>query len=586
MKQELSYRTLLVCILAATVVGFFAACGGQPAQEAVEEEATPSVSITVSPDFPSDIPGGAQNADLSQASAFAWQEFIALNWPAVQQTGDNNTRGVANSSAHFGDTSGPLVWETYRNKVEIFPGNGGPPPGYVDDASQSYGFDALPEYVYDPSTVGTSDGQIPPCGSASSSTPFVNLDEINEIGLNEMFAGIGADSPSPEQQFIYLAKANRTEYVYVAANKWWNDTNAGSVVSKTADYVKSNMESPPPGSTDYVSFPNGTVEMKSGWRLLGADEDASRYRTATIRHYEKNSSGNPCYTDVTMAMMALHIIHKTPTAPYFIFATFEQADNLRTSDGSLVEDVNGNIVANSGATPFDPNITSQNATSADPATQDSVQVLSPHEADCTPDERLYYVNSVETGRGQPFASPQGTVCVNLRKHAIPQDVIDANQAAHSAISSYNQQNGVTGSPWGYYKLINVQWQPINKPTPGQDYTGSDAATYYLANIVVETDYNLQVFSGQQQPASQDSSITFVNNGLITDFNLDGTPYFNTYYNGSAFNMGGCMGCHGVAQDNGSDFSFIFPFSVTEPETVGDVGAGTQSFTKFERIHSH
>ena len=36
----------------------------------------------VSPDVPSDIPGGAPSASLQTAAVFAWQEFIALNWPA------------------------------------------------------------------------------------------------------------------------------------------------------------------------------------------------------------------------------------------------------------------------------------------------------------------------------------------------------------------------------------------------------------------------------------------------------------------------------------------------------------------------
>ena len=41
------------------------------------------VSISVNATFPSDIPNGAPGATLQQAAAFAWQEFIALNWPAL-----------------------------------------------------------------------------------------------------------------------------------------------------------------------------------------------------------------------------------------------------------------------------------------------------------------------------------------------------------------------------------------------------------------------------------------------------------------------------------------------------------------------
>ena len=55
---------------------------------------------------------------------------------------------------------------------------------------------------------------------------------------------------------------------------------------------------------------------------------------------------------------------------------------------------------------------------------------------------------------------------------------------------------------------------------------------------------------------------------------DGSPFFNVYYNGEkpdgthfGFNMGGCMGCHGNAQVNGSDFSFIIGSSTSAPQTV-------------------
>jgi hypothetical protein len=125
----------------------------------------------------------------------------------------------------------------------------------------------------------------------------------------------------------------------------------------------------------------------------------------------------------------------------------------------------------------------------------------------------------------------------------------------------------------------VQYQPYDKPA-GTIYTGAsggpDPSTYYQANEVVETNYNLQVFSGQFQnnlpSPNQNANI----NNLITDYNSDSTsslygkPFYNVYYpstsGGKAANMGGCMGCHGNAQVAGADFSFIFKGGrVTAPE---------------------
>src|ERR1044072_1308303 len=71
---------------------------------------------------PPDINGGAASASLQDAGVFAWQEFIALNWPAVPQTGQVNTRDQPDPSVPFGSTSGPRVWHILPHKVDIFPG--------------------------------------------------------------------------------------------------------------------------------------------------------------------------------------------------------------------------------------------------------------------------------------------------------------------------------------------------------------------------------------------------------------------------------------------------------------------------------
>src|SRR5205823_13480092 len=75
-----------------------------------------------------------------------------------------------------------------------------------------------------------------------------------------------------------------------------------------------------------------------------------------------------------------------------------------------------------------------------------------------PAGQLYYLNT--TGKtGLPTA---GFICVNYRDNQIPQPIIDANQAAHAAMKSYNQMNGISDSPFLYYKLVNVQYVPIDK----------------------------------------------------------------------------------------------------------------------------
>lgn len=585
-------------------------------EEDVQPTTTPAPTAMVTPvtlpsnfidsAVPQDIDPVAADADLTQASVFAWQEFIALNWPAM-----TDTRDTPDTSKRFGDTADVLVWHTYRNKIEIYPGARStvqgdvlPPPGFIN-TPPDYGYDAGPQYLYNafdtqPQVdahlpgVGSylpdlSLGAVPACDQSnpSTTTPWINLDENAEIGLDSIFAGVVSDGQpltsdaELEDRILFSAKANRPEYIYSSANGWYNGNVPSSLSRAYVEGAKASApaasvtdptaNNAPPGINDelIISFPNNTIELKSAWRqLTDAEMDNGRFYTTMVRYYktqvdgqmyngqEANQDGKdrPCYVDKVLGLVALHIIQKTPSAPYFIYATFGHTDNILDELGSPVEDENGNLVRNLTADPEEPNIVATPATAANP----TGEVLSPATADSDPKFRLYYSNT------EAFThEPQGIISINKRENDIPQEVINANVAAHEAIQNYLGADNDT--PSLYYKLVNVQWKPATKTTAGQPYTevdGVPVSTYYLSNIVVETDYNLQLFSGRQ-PGSPA--------GLISDFNDDGSLTINVRANGLTYNMGGCMGCHGVGQGNGSDFSFILAGTTFQdsPERADD-----------------
>lgn len=546
-------------------------------------------SITISSQVPDELNpmnGGAPNATPDQAAAFAWQEFIALNWPAGLQKGERGQRDTPSMTLRFGDPdyNGPTTWETFRGKVEIFPGNSTPPPGYPGPKGDtSFGYDALPQYNYGVNVTPSDPHQ------AAEPTPWVNLDETDQITLDNMYAGVVAPNSSPgntsPQLIRFLAKANRTLYAYVAGNssasdpnkQWWN-TIPLDVRKATTAYLEKNQASPPPGSNKYVSLPNGTIEIKAAWRPLNPSEASSgRFHMQTVRFYE-NPSGdeiNYTYRNASWGLVALHIIQKTPTAPFFIYATFEQADNILTVDGKRIEDEEGRIIAEpepaTATSPqvclldpkpkkkFPPDSVEMSSTrgsvilTSDPAT---CKPLNPPAYCSAPGKQLYYRNAL--GNPPNSAPSAGVICVNKRSNAIPDYVINANERAHAAMAAYFKMKGVPTAPWLYYKLVNVQYFPYDKVissiTPNGSlysakppYTAKNPApsSYYQANIVVETNRSLQLFSGGLSP------------NISTDWNQDGTPHKNTLYNGHAYNMGGCMGCHGSqGQMAQGDFSVI------------------------------
>jgi hypothetical protein len=534
----------------------------------------------------STIPGNYTGNNLTSAATFAWQEFIALNWPNQNNNGTVTQRGTP-SQQPLGTPNVPLVWHTYRGKVEIFPGTGAP-NGYNPQAPD-YGFSAPPAYNYQVA--------VNPCGGGKPpSTPaWINLDETTQIGLDAMYAGALAKYKPPylntaPQLIRFLAKANQTQYVYIAQphpsisgiNPWYSGVPQ-STKNATLAFLASNLADPPPGSKTMVSFPLNTIEIKAAFRPLAPGEDPSRFYVTKVRYYEQPSKNSYCYVEDNWALVALHIIQKTANSPFFVYATFEQADNILTTGGKPTEDLNGKlIVPNPGGLTTNPRLSFKDSNQAFAKTPiyPTVSTVPANAPYCPstisgqPNSQLYYQ---ELG---DFVPKGGSICQAFRNNLIPPEVIAVNSAAHSAIAQYTKQHGVT-SPFGYYKLINVQALPINKTTPGVPYNGLDRASYYQSNSVVETDYTLQMFS----TAIFGATAGF---GPPTDYNVAGSqnpePAFsNTYFGGKAYAMGGCMGCHGNAQVGaGTDFSFITAGGrVASPQTpaAADVALARQTYRR-------
>ena len=334
------------------------------------------------------------------------------------------------------------------------------PPGYdVKDPTPPYGYDAPPKYLYSPVIVGTKDGSIPACDpkQADDPTPWINLDEVTQIGLDKMYVGLPVVNPGPNSdpsRIRFTAKANRTEYVYVVGhNYFWKSPQLITARNNLKDGLKNDVYPSPP----FISFLPGTIEVKAAWRPLAADEDGGRFHTAKVRYYEPGPPGpSPtfCYWDDTWALIALHIIQKTPSAPYFIFATFEQADNLRLPGGMPVEDENGRVI---NPPPPKTPPTTPALSYADSPTDPQVSIVGM--AYCgTPGNELYYRN-ISANAGLPSG---GNICVNTRDNAILSDVCMVNAAAHAAIAQYAGAKGLGRSPWLYYKLVNVQYVPFDK----------------------------------------------------------------------------------------------------------------------------
>jgi hypothetical protein len=522
--------------------------------------------------------------------SWAWASFAAYNWPAkvnpVQPTG--YLRGVPDLTLSFAGAAGSqvLVWETFKEKREVFNNN------VTAGGWQQLTFP--PEQ-----TISIEGGAVPPCApehelkaralpgrasrrilQASKLAPALAtgphaLDETAEVSSpaqeaqNALCAGYGASTTptlaqcqqtfppppggsgntpyppnivnprpgvgprvfDPSGNIVYYeVRVNYDYFGYVLANGL-NFVNPpppppspGGSPSVNPPYSlpwRTSAQGPPSPGTQVRSStvnydPNaavaayagspatppaiGSVQVKSAWRMLPS-ADPTYHTTDAV--YFKSTSASPgvCYAVGTFGMIGLHIIQRA---------------HMGDSTATTADPVGGtfifatwehNSIGSGGGYRYASFLSMGGAEQASP----------------TPYPALAF--SIPVQRQQPY--PLATTS------AVTQAV-------------YAQLPG--NSVWRNYRLVGTQFFTKVTPTTSLQYN----QPYYMANLVVETNNGLQNFQGLPPNITPTSNYQ----GFTPTGNAYNPTVANVSFNGSPYNMGGCMGCHGVAQLLGSNFSFV------------------------------
>ena len=258
--------------------------------------------------LPADV---AVNASDTTLAAYAWQEFLALNWKSSYST--DGRKGEPDTSWNYFSDEAPfpdtIVWETFAHRSELSPWTY---PMRPFDSACSYSYQYAPQ---------------PGAGSPSFGL-LNNLDETSEIGSCNLFAFTNAGNLYTDSFIVrYQAKVNRAEYDYIR-NTFPTQDSLDSTAQRTQRYIDarySGSTSSPSVSNLLLDLPDGSVEIKSAWRELKPGEDSSQFFTRKVIVYSAQPvNGNTfTYTNKLYALIGLHIIHKSPNHPSFVFATFE-----------------------------------------------------------------------------------------------------------------------------------------------------------------------------------------------------------------------------------------------------------------------
>lgn len=466
----------------------------------------PSDAYNVPADAPPYVDDPTQ--EQIKLARFAWQEFIALNWPSNYDT-TTHKRGTPDQSKTVADflangATALSVWQTYKHRVEVYP---------KDISNYNTSFDTPPQYFYDingQSSIKSVNN--PAAGDLSTlTTYFNNLDETSEIDLATMFVDadpnapgksnytnpkVASGFPGAPRRMIYEAKANRDMFEYVVSKRLYDSTVRKPLIDSTNSNVINHGTGavypvPSPYDQNQIAFPfgggatEGSIEVKATWRQLTSTEyNSGKFVTSTVLKYRRGTlaqsdslsktvyydvvEGTPTDSTMPYGLIGLHIIHKTQNYPSYVFATFEQVDNLNYS---------------------------------------------------LPNNVLFFYN-----RANNPNSYHGKQYVQSRYPGILSGTQQVNDDVHTQIKGMNPN-----SVWQYYQLIGVQGRPEN--------SGGDN-DYLLSNIVTETNEVLRAFSGT----------------LNTTLGTINPTAINLRQGTTAYVAGGCKGCHANAQD--ADFSFI------------------------------
>ncbi len=399
-----------------------------------------------SPDFPclnpptldSTVPSDSPITDQNSLNCFAWQEFIALNWKADGIDAPAGPDPVANFGAP--DDTGPTVWETYSDIHSVFLPDGSPPPPFGELPPAP----AACAETYTPGTRVLT-------RSSKVSVDFEAPDDIAEAFPFDGSPNWLADRDG--NQVWYEIMINRDEFDYIVANRLYN-----AVEGYLATLGGQKVDLPRGRTGGAV----GAIELKSAWVEVPdpAQPVWSTYKlTEALIHDPAHGS---CET-ATLALVGLHIIHKTESQPQWIWSTFEHVANAPDAAAVSAGDVGNEFRF------FNPSCAPQaipaqcvgNSVARPDGTLfcDAAKVGSPTETSCTPNASPGFCVT-------PDCPPMPVQVA--REHAIAdgQDnlVASLNAAAQSMIRA-----AAPDSVFANYMLVDVLWSdsPVDENTPNR-----------------------------------------------------------------------------------------------------------------------
>jgi hypothetical protein len=412
----------------------------------------------------------------------SWQMFISLNWPV-----DNKGNYLSKIT-----DAGDRIWESWKESFEVFREDGSIPHAWgsktdlPEELQRNFKVIGHEDVLFRTSKFSVFKGRKWKRNKDGGRNLTDQADEVNQAFTAPIWDQNG-------NIVHYEIRLNKSIVDYIVQNELYNID--GQIVFSKAKKI--------------VSFPvsdrknAGSIELKFAWKIIEPEKDfPERYFTKTAYVLEKDGS----FAKKTVGLIGMHIGTKTVSSPQWIWATFEQVDNLETND---LEKIDGKALKPSFYDPECPTCA----------------------VDLIPDTTQKIIKS-QIQRVLPIS--MATQSLNKRVQSILK-----------ARNSY----------WQYYQLIGTQWptDPSSKPYPLKAATynlpeavtnksGGKPVPTYLTNMVMETYFQGGTIVGN-------GKIQSVYNKFLGNepafFQIEGSPQnIDTIHTHKMiFGTEGCIGCH-------------------------------------------
>jgi hypothetical protein len=366
----------------------------------------------ISPKVPPDVesPSTVKEADSQPFfDDLSWRTFVALNWPAVE-----GKRDVPDQNKNFGDSSPLVVWQTWKTADELFQPDGAEPSAWDS-------FEAISRCK----DIANADA-----GRVNQLLSFTSLGPALE-SINRATEGGIPVGPLVAQNRTYVryeVRMNKRAYNYIRG-----DPNDPATTLYRRDKLLQKRDSP-------LSFPEDSIQVRAAWRqfLLPQEKDIldRYYHVEALLVNPQTKEGEK----KIMGLVGLHIAHKTPTRPQWVWSTFEHVDN--------VVPIGPGAPPNTRPTFQDPN---------GPTKGDDVNKLP---------------SPINAGN-PPQPCPDPVQVVRMKK------IDDGTQKTNDRFQNHCL---VKDTVWKNYQLVATQW-PTNPQAGG---TGEPFPKSGVANVTMET----------------------------------------------------------------------------------------------------